>query len=82
MEFLGFIDEVSALQAAAYKRLRKNRSHGYAQCILRFLLRTILKPTLISSDSIGMTRVQAVATRGMVQILHTKKCNNLRLDGS
>lgn len=51
VEFLGFIYEVSALQAAAYKRLGRNMSHWYMQCILRNLRRTVLKPTLISSDS-------------------------------
>lgn len=83
MKFLRFIYKVSALQTASYKRLRKHMSHWYMQCILRSLIRTVLKPTLISSDSIKITCVQAVASSVMVQILHARKCKvNLRLDRS
>lgn len=83
MKFLSFIYEVSALQTASYKRLRKNMSHWCMQCLLRSLIRTVLKPTLVSSDSIKMPCVQAVASSVMVQILHAKKCkDNLRLDCS
>lgn len=60
MEFLGFVHEVSALQAAADEGLGRNMSHCYRQCILRNLRRTVLKPTLISSDSMKRTRVQVL----------------------
>lgn len=76
MKFLSFIYEVSALQTASYERLRKNMSHWYTGGILRSLRRAVLKPILISSDSVKMTCVQAVAGSVMVQILHAVKCKD------